>query len=232
MRGGAIDAMPEPSMRVELRAPVVVVHRHDEVALGHAGAQARQASESRSTPCRRAPACRRPASGSGSAAAACPSSPSRGSARATRSPSACAAPDWPAARRCRSCCPGMPARSSAGRRRAGWCRSRRRRRRAWSSRCSSGARRRAAAGRPVPSVPTHSGVSFSAHTSAEPKCSMIFGQVFDACAAIEDAGRRARRAPDRDAAATTAALRCRPGTARARRRAAPSESSARCAGPR
>jgi len=30
------------------------------------------------------------------------------------------------------------------------------------------------------SVPTHSGVSFSAHTSAEPKCSMIFGQVRDA----------------------------------------------------
>ena len=30
----------------------------------------------------------------------------------------------------------------------------------------------------LPSVPTHSGVSFRAQTSAEPKCSMTFGQVF------------------------------------------------------
>ena len=90
-----------------------------------------------------------------------------------------AAPDWPAARRCRSCCPGRRPALRQARRRASWCRSRRRRRRAWSWRCSSAARSSGSGRSALPSVPTHSGVSFSAHTSAEPKCSITFGQVFD-----------------------------------------------------
>ena len=123
-------------------------------------------------------------------------------------------------------------RSSAGRRPAGWCRSRRRRRRGWCWRCSSGAR--------------SSGSGRSAlRVRADPlgrelqRPHLGRAEVLDdlrAGAASRCSGRGCRppagRAPGRDAAATTAALRCRPGRARARRRAAPSGSSARCAGRR